>query len=243
MVRRLRRTRPRREVTFSRLVLGLALWAAVRLAGDDRTGRIQLEDRQPSSGIGFVLDNGTTPDKPVIDAVLGGVALLDFDNDGRLDVFFTNGARIPGLAKDDPRFWNRLYRNQGDGTFRDVTEGVGVRGEGYSMGAAAADFDNDGWTDLYVTGVNRNILYRNERGARFADVTERAGVAGLGAGGKKLWSVGAAWLDYDNDGDLDLFVANYLDWSPENNRVCGTEGKRLSCSPTDYAGLPNLLYR
>src|SRR5712692_10454518 len=219
---------------------------AVALASSayhDRDGQIRFQDRQRSSGIDFVLDNGTTPDKPVIDAVLGGVALLDFDNDGRLDVFFTNGARIPGLAKDDPRFWNRLYRNQGDGTFRDVTEKVGLRGEGYSMGAAAADFDNDGWTDLYVTGVNRNVLYRNERGARFVDVTERAGVAGLGAGGKKLWSVGAASLKYNNDGDLDLFVANYLDWSPENNRICGAEGKRLGCSPTYYEGLPNLLYR
>jgi hypothetical protein len=227
----------------SLFILGVALWASVRLAGDDRAGRIQLEDRQRSSGIGFVLDNGTTPDKPVIDAVLGGVALLDFDNDGRLDVFFTNGARIPGLAKDEPRFWNRLYRNQGDGTFRDVTERAGVRGDGYSMGAAAADFDNDGWTDLYVTGVNRNALYRNEQGRTFADVTQKAGVLGIGAGGRKLWSVGAAWLDYDNDGDLDLFVANYLDWSPENNRLCGVEGKRLNCSPTYYEGLPNLLYR
>jgi hypothetical protein len=111
------------------------------------------------------------------------------------------------------------------------------------MGAAAADFDNDGWTDLYVTGVNRNILYRNERDGTFADVTARAGVSGIGAGGKKLWSVGAAWLDYDNDGDLDLFVANYLDWSPQNNRICGAEGRRLNCSPTYYEGLPNLLYR
>ncbi len=170
------------------LALALAAWAAA-----ERPAAIQLEDRQRACGIGFVLDNGTTPDKAVIEAVLGGVALLDFDNDGRLDVFFTNGARIPGLRKDEPRFWNRLYRNQGDGTF--------------------------------------------------ADVTERAGVAGIGPAGKKLWSVGAAWLDYDNDGDLDLFVANYLGWSLENNKVCGAEGRRLSCSPTDYAGLPNLLYR
>ncbi len=240
----------------SGLVLALALWASVRLAGDDRSGppnpldvppgpagRIQFEDRQPSSGINFVLDNATTLDKTVIEAVLGGVALLDFDNDGRLDVFFTNGARIPGLAKDDPRFWNRLYRNEGAGIFRDVTEGAGVRGQGYSMGAAAADFDNDGWTDLYVTGVNRNVLYRNQRDGTFADVTERAGVSGTSAGGRKLWSVGAAWLDYDNDGDLDLFVANYLDWSLENNRVCGALGHRISCSPTYYEGLPNLLYR
>jgi hypothetical protein len=224
-----------------RLVLAPAIWASVGLAGS--AGPIQLEDRQRASGIDFVLDNGTTPDKPVIDAVLGGLAVLDIDNDGRLDVFFTNGARIPGLVKDDPRFWNRLYRNQGDGTFRDTTVRAGVRGEGYSMGAAAADFDNDGWTDLYVTGVNRNLLYRNQGDGTFADVTERAGVSGSLASGKKLWSVGAAWLDYDNDGDLDLFVANYLDWSPENNRVCGAAGRRLGCSPTYYEGLPNLLYR
>jgi enediyne biosynthesis protein E4 len=225
-------------------VVGLTLAISLRLAGEERPRpRIQFEDRQRASGIDFVLDNATTQDKPVIDAVLGGVALLDFDDDGLLDVFFTNGARIPGLSKDDPRFWNRLYRNQGNGTFRDVTERAGVRGQGYSMGAAAADFDNDGRTDLYVTGVDRNILYRNQGDGVFADVTVQAGVSGIGAGGKKPWSVGAAWLDYDNDGKLDLFVANYLDWSPQNNRVCGLEGRRLSCSPTHYAGLPNLLYR
>jgi hypothetical protein len=205
--------------------------------------RIRFEDIAATSGIAFVLDNATTVDKPVIDAVLGGVALFDYDGDGRLDVFFTNGARIPGLVKDDPRYWNRLYRNEGGGTFRDVTERAGVRGEGYSMGAAAADFDNDGATDLYVTGVNRNILYRNRGDGTFVDVTRDAGVEGLGADGRKLWSVGAAWLDFDNDGDLDLFVTNYLDWRPENNRICGLEGQRLSCTPTLYAGLPNLLYR
>ena len=133
----------------SRVVLVLALGSPVGEAGPDQRersksgpdpgsstpSRIQLEDRQRSSGIDFVLDNATTPDKPVIDAVLGGVALLDFDNDGRLDVFFTNGARIPGLAKDDPRFWNRLYRNQGDGTFRDVTERAGLRARGTRWGS------------------------------------------------------------------------------------------------------------
>ncbi|HEY7514795.1 MAG TPA: VCBS repeat-containing protein, partial [Vicinamibacteria bacterium] len=141
---------PRRPRLLSRLTLGLALWASPWGAGTVRLdpgsgpgevsthpGPIRFEDRQASSGIDFVLDNGTTPDKPVIDGVLGGLALLDYDNDGRLDVFFTNGARIPGLLKDEPRFWNRLYRNEGRGVFRDVTERAGVRGEGYSMGASA----------------------------------------------------------------------------------------------------------
>jgi len=248
------RGRHRRAVPVAaRIGVGLAavaLWPAGLVqsdppSGDNKTpptGHIRFEDRQPASGIDFVLDNSTTPDKPIIDSMLGGVAVLDFDNDGLLDVFFTNGARIPELQKDDPRFWNRLYRNQGDGTFRDVTDKAGVHGEGFSIGVAAADFDNDGWTDLYVTGVNRNTLYRNRGDGRFADVTETAGVSGT-VDGKKVWSVGAAWLDYDNDGDLDLFVANYLDWSPENNRLCGIEGMRLSCSPTYYEKLPNLLYR
>ena len=109
----------------------------------------------------------------------------------------------------------------------EVTKLAGLEGVGYSMGAAAADFDNDGWTDLYVTGVNRNVLYHNNGDGTFTDVTERSGVTGRDASGKKLWSVGAAWLDYDNDGYLDLFVVNYLDWSPENSKVCGEKGKRL----------------
>jgi hypothetical protein len=203
--------------------------------------RIAFENRQKQSGVTFVLNNGTTDDKPIIDSALGGVALLDYDNDGYLDVFFTNGASIPGLNKSNPAFSNRLYHNNHDGTFTDVTERAGVAGEGYSMGAAAADYDNDGWTDLYVTGVNRNILYHNNKDGTFTDVTQKAGVTGISAG-KKLWSVSAAWIDYDNDGLLDLFVTNYLDWSPENSRVCGQPGKRLSCPPSLYKGEPNILY-
>jgi hypothetical protein len=203
--------------------------------------RLAFENRQEQSGVTFILNNSTTEDKPIIDSTLGGVALLDYDNDGYLDIFFTNGAGIPGLNKSNPAFSNRLYHNNHDGTYTDVTERAGVAGEGYSMGAAAADYDNDGWTDLYVTGVNRNILYHNNKDGTFTDVTQKAGVTGI-SGGKKLWSVSAAWLDYDNDGLLDLFVTNYLDWSPENSRVCGAPGKRLSCPPSLYKGEPNILY-
>jgi hypothetical protein len=206
-------------------------------------GQIRFENRQPASGVEFVLNNGTTEDKPIIDSMLGGVSLFDYDNDGFLDMFFTNGARIPSLSKDSDSFHNRLYRNKGDGTFADVTAKAGVAGVGYSIGSAAADFDNDGYTDLYVGGVNANTLYHNLKDGTFADVTERAGVTGRLPSGKKAWSIGGGWLDYDNDGDLDLFVVNYVDWSMSNNRLCGDPGKRLSCSPVAYNGLPNFLYR
>jgi enediyne biosynthesis protein E4 len=206
------------------------------------SSEIQFVNRQKESGIQFVLDNNPTPDKPVIDSVLGGVALLDYDNDGYLDIFFCNGASIPGLTKDDPRFFNRLYHNNHDGTFTDVTDRAGLRGEGYDMGVAAADYDNDGWEDIYITGVNRNILYHNNGDGTFTDVTAIAGVTGISAEGNKLWSVSAAWIDYDNDGRLDLFVSSYLDWTPETSKVCGPPGYRLSCHPSLYKGEPNFLY-
>jgi enediyne biosynthesis protein E4 len=203
---------------------------------------IRFDNRIQQSGVRFVLDNGTTDDKPIVDSILGGVALLDYDNDGYLDIYFTNGANLPGLTKTNRGFYNRLYHNNHDGTFTDVTEKAGVQGVGYSIGAAAADFDNDGWTDLYVTGINRNILYRNNGDGTFTDITERAGVSGRPAHGKKLLSVSAAWVDYDNDGLLDLFITNYLDWTPENSKVCGPAGRRLSCPPSLYEGQPSLLY-
>jgi hypothetical protein len=206
-------------------------------------GPITFESRQARSGIDFVLNNSATENKSLVEVTLGGVAVFDFDNDGYLDVFFTNGASIPSLLKDSPAFHNRLYRNNHDGTFTDVTDRSGLAGVGYSMGVAAADYDNDGWTDLYVTGVNRNILYHNNGDGTFTDVTAKAGVPGVTPAGKKLWSVAAAWLDFDNDGLLDLFVDSYVDWSFTDQRLCGEPGKRLSCSPAFYQGQPSILYR
>jgi enediyne biosynthesis protein E4 len=222
-------------------ILGLPLLGREGAPGR-QASRIQFENRQPGSGVTFVLDNGTLPDKPMIDGIPGGVALFDYDGDGYLDIFFTNGAHLPGLIKDGDKFSNHLYHNNHDGTFTDVTERAGLRGEGYTVGAAAADYDNDGHVDLYVTGYNRNFLYHNNGDGTFTDVTEKAGVTGVSISGKKLWGIAAAWVDYDNDGKIDLFVTNYLDWSFGNSKVCGAPGKRLSCSPTLYKGEPNILY-
>ena len=202
---------------------------------------IRFENRQAQSGVRFTLQNGTNSDKPIVDSVLGGVAVIDYDKDGFLDLFFTNGASLPGMSKDGATFQNRLYHNNHDGTFTDVTQQAGVAGAGYGMGVAIGDCDNDGYPDIFVAGVNRNQLFHNNHDGTFSDVTDKAGVSGL-VKGKKVWSVGAAWLDYDNDGLLDLFVSNYIDWTPETNRVCGGAGRRLSCSPVLYPGTANTLY-
>jgi hypothetical protein len=190
-------------------------------------------------GVPFRLLNAMTPEKHQIETMPGGVATLDFDNDGRLDLFFINGAPQPSLRKSGPEWWNRLYRNLGGWKFEDVTEKAGLRGEGYGMSATAGDFDNDGFTDLLVTGVGFNTLYRNRGGGAFEDVTRKAGIRPTG------WSIGAAWFDSDNDGDLDLFIVNYCVWNPATEPFCGDRvaGYRTYCHPKYYDGLPNHLYR
>ena len=187
-----------------------------------------------------------TSQKYLLEAMGGGVALLDYDNDGRLDIYFTNGARLDdpmpkGAMPDkrDPKFWNRLYRQKADATFEDVTEKAGVQGAGYSMGAAAADYDGDGFTDLYVTAYGSNILYRNRGDGTFEDATRRANAAASG------WSTSAGWLDYDRDGRLDLFVARYADWDFEKGSVyCGElrPGYRAYCHPDNFKGASNILF-
>jgi hypothetical protein len=202
---------------------------------------ITFEDIAARAGVNFVLRDSATPQKRQIEPMVSGVAILDYNNDGKPDIYFVNGARQPLLDKPDPSFDNRLFRNNGDGTFTDVTVTAGVRGEGFATGVAAADFDNDGWEDLFIAGVNRNILYRNRGNGRFEDVTLHAGL-GSPAGGQKPWSVSAGWLDYDNDGLLDLFVVNYCAWDPAKEHACTIGSARTYCHPKYYEGLPNSLY-
>ena len=208
-------------------------------AADPVLSPIRFEDVASQSGIDFVLHNSPTAQKHMIETMAGGLAVFDYDGDGRPDIFFTNGADLPSLAKTGPPYWNRLYHNEGNLRFRDVTQQAGVGGEGYSMGAAAADYDNDGHPDLFVAGVNRNILYHNLGNGKFEDVTSKAGIQ------NGEWAVAAGWFDYDRDGLLDLWVVHYAKWSVEEDRYCGdkTRGLRIYCHPKYFQGLASTLYR
>jgi hypothetical protein len=203
-----------------------------------RVPPIRFHNVAAESGIDFALENNATPEKQLIETMPGGVVAFDYDGDGRIDIFFTNGASIPSLEKNQPKFRNRLYRNLGGMKFKDVTEEAGLSGVGYSMGAAAGDFDNDGHVDLFVAGVNSNRLYRNLGNGKFEDVTKKAGIR------DDVWSITGGWFDFDGDGRLDLFVVNYLKWSSGNPLFCGDpQGARAYCSPKLFQGLPNTLYR
>lgn len=224
---------------------GLALGAALlALTGPAPVSPIVFVEAARPAGLQFVLRNHATPDKRQVETMPAGVAVIDYDGDGFEDVYFINGATVPGLEKVDSTYWNRLFRNRGDGTFEDVTQGAGVSGAGYSMAAAAADYDNDGQGDLFVAGVNRNILYHNNGDGTFTDLTARAGLE-TAPGAPKPWSISAGWFDFDNDGRLDLFVSNYCQWDPATEPYCGLRkpGYRTYCHPKFYAGLPNQLYR
>jgi len=208
---------------------------------------VTLVDVTAASGIAFKHENSPTTHKYLIETMGGGVAMLDYDHDGWLDLFFTNGAPLvdpmPAGAQaiKTDAYANRLYRNNHDGTFADVTRAAGVDGigiGGYGMGAAVGDYDNDGFADLYVTGYDRNTLYRNDGSGHFQDVTARAQVAGGG------WSVSAAFFDYDRDGWLDLIVTRYVEWDFGRDVYCGERrpGYREYCHPGTFPATTSLLY-
>jgi hypothetical protein len=173
----------------------------------------------------------------------GGVAAIDYDNDGKMDLFFTNGARIPEHMKTTPAYFNCLLHNNGDGTFEDVTAKAGLTGSdlGFCFGVAAADYDNDGRQDIFICCAGRNALYHNNGDGTFADVTIGSG---LDKKPENVLSVGAAWFDYDNDGLLDLIVTNYTSWTPETDKQCFMDAQHEEyCSPTVYKSVASRLYR
>jgi enediyne biosynthesis protein E4 len=195
-------------------------------------------------GIHFKHEASPTSKKYLLSTMGSGVALFDYDNDDRLDIFFANGARIDDPTpkgtippKDGPKYWNRLYHQKSDGTFEDVTEKAGLSGSGFSTGVAVGDYDNDGFEDLFVAGYGRSTLYHNNGNGTFTDVTTIAGVAGSG------WATSAAWVDYDNDGRLDLVVARYMEWDFDDI-FCGhrEEGYRSYCHPDLFKPVSVLLY-
>ena len=195
-------------------------------------------------GVRFQYLASHTTRKYLIETMGSGVALLDYDNDGRLDIFAVNGALLNDPTprgsipqKTGPEYWNRLFHQKPDGTFEDVTEKSGLKGVGYGMGVAVGDYDNDGYEDLYVTAYGGNRLYHNNGNGTFVDVTEQAGVAGGG------WSTGAAWVDLDNDGLLDLVVLRYMQWDFDDI-WCGErkEGSRAYCTPDVFRPINPLVY-
>ena len=223
----------------------LVYLAASRSIGMAAPGLPQFADITGPSRLDFRHQSSATSEKYLIESMGSGVAMFDYDNDGRLDLFFVNGASLvdpmpPGREPDksDPRFWNRLYHNNGDGTFTDVTKRAGLQGHSYGMGVAAGDYDNDGHSDLYVTNFGRNILYHNNGDGTFTDVTRKAGVE---CGG---WSSSACWVDYDRDGRLDLIVTRYLQWDFALNLYCGEKrpGFRSYCHPDHFKPVTHVVY-
>lgn len=205
---------------------------------------IKFEEIAEKAGLHYITATADTSNKNQPQTMVAGVALFDYDGDGYLDIYLVGGASIPSLIKDSPVYWNRLFHNNHDGTFTDVTEKAGLMGAGYGSGVAIGDYDNDGWPDVFLANVTGNQLFHNNGDGTFTDVTAKAGVAGALLDGKKMWSVGAGWFDYNNDGLLDLFVVNYCKWEVnEDPRCMLTSTERGYCHPDQYAPLHNTLYR
>jgi hypothetical protein len=193
--------------------------------------------------VDFRLDSCETLRRHAPETMAGGVAVFDYNNDGHPDVFFTNGADIETLKKNSPKYFNRLFENDGKGNFKDVTARAGLAGTGFDNGVAIGDYDNDGYEDIFVAGVHANRLYHNNGDGTFTDVTAKAGLDRPDKEYGPLWSVGAAWVDVNNDGLLDLFVVNYLAWDISTEPACeAAPGKLDYCHPKFYKPTPNQLF-
>jgi len=223
------------------LALLIAALLAIRLvelagAAQEQT-HVQFVNIASEAKVAFKHENGATPQKYMPETMAGGSIILDYNNDGWPDIFFVNGGSFVDKQKAAGAR-HRLYRNNKDGTFTDVTATSGIGVSGFGMGACSADYDNDGWPDLYITSVGGNKLYHNNGSGAFTDVTEKAGV------GSQLWSASCAFGDIDNDGYVDLYVTNYVDFSVQNNKYCVYTGDtRVYCHPNVYNGVPDILYR
>ncbi|MGD0775923.1 MAG: CRTAC1 family protein [Candidatus Solibacter sp.] len=217
---------------------GLALSPAPSAAPPKRPGFV---DVRAKSRFAYVSNNSFEGRKYFPQPMCGGVAVFDFDNDGRLDIFFTNGARLPELKKTDRSFYNCLLRQKSDGTFEDVTARAGLPGEDldFNFGVAVGDYDNDGYEDLFLCGAQRNVLYHNNGDGTFTDVTAQSGIGGKPP---NTLSVAGAWFDYDNDGLLDLIVSNYTVWTPATDRHCTMDSREYYCDPRVYPSVPHRLY-
>jgi enediyne biosynthesis protein E4 len=226
--------------------LALVSWAPCNVLHCQQTvpsGQSPAPIRFELKNLPFQLDSSLSAAKNVPETMAGGVAVFDYNGDGRPDIFFTNGADIATLQKSSPKYYNRLFRNNGDGTFTDVTEKAGLKGTGFDVGIAIGDYDNDGHPDIFVAGVHGNTLYHNNGDGTFTDVTKKAGLDKWNDPEYgPLWAVAAVWVDVNNDGLLDLFIVNYLQWTYSNIPKCVIEGVAEYCHPRYYKGLPNQLF-
>ena len=225
------------------LIATILMSGAALAAGADESSAIQFVNVAPNSRIQYTSNNDFTGRKYFPQPMCGGVAILDFDLDGKQDIFFTNGAKLPELAKTDPSFYSCLLRNLGDGRFQDVTKQAGVEGSqmDFSFGVAGGDYDNDGDTDLFICNAGPNTLYRNNGDGTFSDVT--AG-SGLDTKAKDLLSVVGAWFDYDRDGLQDLVISQYTYWTPQDDKACFmADGTAFYCNPQTVVSVPHSLYR
>ncbi|MGB7167935.1 MAG: CRTAC1 family protein [Acidobacteriaceae bacterium] len=216
--------------------------AAPADSGSPSTAKGWFTDVAGKSSFTYRTNNDYTGRKYFPQPMCGGVAAIDYNNDGFMDLFFTNGAKLPELVKTTPEYYNCLLRNKGDGTFEDVTAKAGLSGAslGFCFGVAAADYDNDGWDDLFICNAGTNTLYHNNGDGTFSDVTVGSG---LEHKPENMLSVGAAWFDYDNDGLLDLIVTNYTVWTPETDKQCFMSEKLEEyCSPVVYKSVESRLY-